>query len=212
MFEFLHTTFWSQFGQAFWSDVGQAFGYFIAASLGVLSINFKDWWKKRNKKGIADTVNYNLAIRDILVELRVKFNSDRVKLFQFKNGEYYITGESEQKFCLTHVILAPGVSYPEAFYGNNQQIPISYVTRLLKETIEHKKCFKNVSEIENDNYIKLLLQTDSVHNVLFLPVFSKFNKIIGIVVITWLNETADPDIDCDYIKEIIARLGYTLKP
>lgn len=66
-------------------------------------------WLRRTKNVVEEQeVNAHIdkQIYELLKELRIKFNADRVALMRFKNSEYYVNQDSVHKLVSSHVVFS----------------------------------------------------------------------------------------------------------
>jgi hypothetical protein len=90
--------------------------------------------------GIENLVQLNKNIQEKLTEVRVLLDADRVKLFQFHNGDHYIGGDSALKCSITHLSLKAGVSYPQNALTCYSNVIITGLGDYIPSTIKNK-CF-----------------------------------------------------------------------
>ena len=161
---------------------------FAGIAIGLAAFAFskaKDFVNKRvNRMNSAD-LNRNVRIKDLLQEVRACFDADRVKLYQFHNGDYHVTGESVQKMSLSHYVVKRGVEGPGA---QHQGIPVSYVSAILAEMMEQGVIVKVVDDMDSDCFLKSLLIQGSIHTVVMGGVVSHQRHLIGVVVAGWLDD------------------------
>lgn len=146
----------------------------------------KDFVSNKVKRMSAATLNRNVRIKDLLQEVRAVFDADRVKLYQFHNGDYYVTGESMQKLSLSHYAVKRGVEGPEA---KHQGIPVSYVSAILSEMVANDGVIvKAVADMDADCFMKSLLLKGGLQTVIMGGVVGQRGHLIGVVVVSWLDE------------------------
>lgn len=183
-------------------------GYILVAFSFVLVSMVRTWFAKAKFFDAAKMINRNTHIRDLLVELRTVQNSDRAKLFQFHNGEYFVTGQSAMKMSLTHVAMKTGVSFPE-LSASYVSIPTGYLTRTL-ENIQRDGVFMMVTEdSEDDFFLKHIFLAEGIQCCLMAPVMDNKKNWVGLVMCVWLNESK-PKNSYSELQHYAAKIGSAL--
>jgi len=174
-------------------QLGNATAYVIAGFIYLL-VNAlqKRWDAYKSKKGHTVDRSVNLLTRDLLTEIRTEFDCDRVKLFQFKNGEYYLGGRSEQKLCLTNCAMRLGVTYPDAMWSQNT-IPFTLVEDWFVEITKSRAI---IDEKDSTNLFRQMFAVNGTVAALACQITSAHGKWIGILMLTWMEKpvgTVDPN-------------------
>ena len=183
-------------------------GYIFVALSFVLLTMVKNWFSKAKFFDAARMINYNSKIRDLLVELRTVQNADRAKLFQFHNGEYFVSGESVMKFSLTHVAMKTGISFPE-LSASYVSVPTGYLTRTL-EALQTDGVHKIVTEeSEDDFFLKHIFVAEGIQYCLMAPVMDNKGHWVGFVMCVWLNESR-PKNSYTELEHYAAKIGSAL--
>lgn len=192
--------------------LGQLLAYTIAGFGGILLMRVKEWYEvQKSNTRITSQINYNSMIREALAEAREHFDGDRVKLFQFKNGTYFHSGESEQKLTLTHIVYRFGTGIPAALLPSYTDIPISHLTNTLQATIKNKVFAFSVNENE-DFFVRQNFAANNTSMVLMTKVHNSKEKLIGVVMISWRDEK-DLKVDdqvVEYMEILASRIGVLL--
>src|SRR5271166_2308286 len=136
-----------------WENMAEIGGYILVGVTALLAARAKDWLGKTTTD-IRTAVTLDKRLYQIMAELRVILQADRVKLFQFMNGDYYLGGISKQKVTLTHIVTRTGVSYPLGLVNAKDEIVTSQLTDLLSTVIEnHSTLFSQVDDVK-DAYLQ----------------------------------------------------------
>lgn len=135
-----------------------------------------------------DAFNRNARIRDMLLESLARLEADRVLLFQFSNGEYFVSGGSQQKVSVTHCVKARGIEYPYGLMNELQNIPASYLISGLELLVKGQVIASRVEELPEDYYTKRLLLANGDESVMFFPLLCKSTGLLGMVCVTWMAD------------------------
>lgn len=181
--------------QLIWKNLLEASGYVIAALSFVALMQIKKWFEGKKFFDASKMVSKNTAIRDLLIEARVSQDADRAKLFQFHNGDFYVSGESVMKLSMTHVVMASGVAYPHLSNTAYNSIPTSYLTRLLGSLHENDVVIVKTDELEDDHYMKHIFVSHGVKSSIMTIVKDAKNNWIGVIVCSWIKEVNGFDTD-----------------
>lgn len=167
-----------------WIAVGQILSG-LALGLGAFFLNKLKSWKANRFRHI---LNKNLRVKDLLTEIKVFYDADRVELFQFHNGDYYMSKASIQKLSLTHFVVGRGVAISEGIDTNYQNIPLGYIGKSINQlATEHPYIFSKISDFAEDNYLGGLFRLNGASSILLRGIFRK-DDMIGILAVTWLEE------------------------
>jgi hypothetical protein len=98
----------------FWKEIGKILGLL---SLGVVLLFAErmrawltEWWKSRGLNPIARAVKMCRAIHELLVELRVQLDADRVYVMQFHNGQVFTSNNPVYRMSCTQETVCTAVS------------------------------------------------------------------------------------------------------
>jgi len=168
----------------------------ITASLG----HIKRWWQDRAIKRFERGINQNVRLRELLSELRVPYQADRVCLYQFYNGDYYLAGGSIMKTFLTHFVTKVGVSNPAA----GEMIPSTQMVMSLKALQDKPSVILLADTFADDNFLESLFVETGNQKVLATAVRDIRRNWIGILCVAWLTDPGkrSDDILLSYAKQI----------
>lgn len=195
----------NKFQSGFFEIIGYvigAIGLFIAAQL-------RKWFLAKKFFDPSKMIIKNVQVRDFLIELRALIDADRVKLFQFHNGEYYVSGESVMKISMTHVAVKTGISYPEMANNHYSSIPTSYMTRVLQSLYKEEFLVLHTQNLEDDQYLKHIFVAHGVKCAVLYPVSNIKGQWIGILMAVWLSDV-EPAYDLLDFQSSAAKIGQLL--
>lgn len=150
----------------------------------------KDRVKNKEYNNLTLFLKKNEQIQEKLTEARVILGADRVKLFQFHNGDHYVAGDSVLKCSITHISLKSGVSYPQQALSCYSNITLSNISQYINPTIKDGELLKNVDDFEDDDWKKVKI-LNGTKTVLFKKVGSD-PFIAGFVIVSWHDENQKP--------------------
>lgn len=133
----------------------------------------------------------NEQIQEKLTEVRVVLNADRVKLFQFHNGDHYIAGDSALKCSVTHISLKSGVSYPQHATQCYSDVTLSNISHYVTPLIKDGCLFKKTEDLLDDDWKKV--KTLNGTKTILLKRVGSFPELSGFVVITWQDDIEKPN-------------------
>lgn len=137
---------------------------------------------RKFENGITDSVK----VRDLLSELRVLYGADRVGLWQFSNGDYYVSGTSIMKSSMTHFVTKTGIASPPP----SQNLPTTHMVMSLKSLQASDFCCFDNTSLTDDAFQESLFATTGSQFVLSAAVREPNKNWIGILVIAWLDKPA----------------------
>lgn len=193
----------------FLSSLGQILAG-MAMGLGAFALTkIKDYMNKKMRFMSTTALNRNVRIKDLLQEIRVHFDADRVKLYQFHNGDYYVTGESVQKMSLSHYVVKRGVEGPEA---KHQGIPVSYVSAILAEMVAADGVLvKPVADMDPDCFLQSLMIQGGVQTTVMGGVNGQHGHLIGVIIVGWLDDVSITTKKINMIDEFLAACSAELR-
>lgn len=169
----------------------------LTASLG----RIKDWWKDRAIKRFERGINQNMRVQQLLAELRVIDDADRVSLYQFHNGDHYHSGESIMKCSLTHYVTRPGIDRPNPV----QNMPTTHMLQILTALQDNKvACFQK-PDVLDDSFLDHIFTASGINIISATAVRDSRKNWVGILCISWLEET-----EClldDRLREYAKQVG-----
>jgi hypothetical protein len=169
-----------------WSDFWVGLGQILAGvAMGIIAIWIKNLKSYLSKKSIKRSIRENMMIKQILAEIRSYCDADRVQLYQFHNGDHYISGGSIQKASMSHFVLNRGVGVP--FESNHQNIPIGYILSAMDDVLKNSSAFYTEEELLQDSFMKGLLRHGGAKSALLRGIFSANHDMIGFLSISWFD-------------------------
>jgi len=180
-------------------DLGKQIAPFFAGVFAYGASKLLDQWKNRKRRcNVSADISKNTTILSKLIEARLLADCDRVKLYQFYNGDFYVSGQSIVKCAVTHMSVKPGVA-PQVGGDNSYQIPIGWLHDIVKPLLSAKFYHLITEELQDSDWkaTKLLNEDRALHIVrLGSP-----SNMRGFLEIAWHDDTAKmtPEIE----KEII---------
>jgi hypothetical protein len=163
---------------------GEFVGYVLVGVFGWLLVKFKKVAEERTKYPVR-AIETSHRVRELMTEVRACFHADRVKIFQFKNGDYYTGGASEQKIVITHIVSRVGVGCTEGIL-RFQNVPVSLVGSFLKRAVDQKIHVTQVEEIDDDSVLKGFFLMNGTSTVMTCKLL-KNRQLIGLLVVTWME-------------------------
>lgn len=160
--------------------------------LGALSglilaiIKLQNTIKNNLPKIMQKQVNNNLLIYNLLNEILVKFNCDRVQIYDFHNSERYMNGFHALKMSCTYEVCKPNVKQCQ---DQLQNIPINCQPHFVSNLLENKTLFinniKSIKETMTATYnFKTKLKIKSFYDIIIF----KNNAPTSFLAIQYCNE------------------------
>jgi hypothetical protein len=184
--------------QALIDNLGESAAVIVLAILGLSATKIQTWWKDRTIKRFERGINQNVRLRELLSELRVPYTADRVRLYQFHNGDYYHSGESIMKCSLTHFVTKVGVANPIG----GQSIPSTQMVLSLKAIQDKSSVLFTYGTLEDDSFLDGLFLNNGSFAVLVTAVRDSRKNWVGVLCVDWLT---DPGIRDDKSLLVYAR-------
>ena len=150
----------------------------------------KERIKTKEYNSLTLLLEKNEQIQEKLTEVRVILNADRVKLFQFHNGDHYIGGDSALKCSITHLSLKAGVSYPQNALTCYSNVIITGLGDYTPSTIKNKSFFSRVDDLTDGDW-KSVKVSNGTRTILMMKVGSD-PHISGFVIISWHDDVKKP--------------------
>jgi hypothetical protein len=169
-------------------------GLVLLASTTLFFNKIKKYLQDRQARMFDLTINKSAKVQGLLTELRAIVDSDRVKLFQLHNGEYFMSGESSMKLSLTHFYVRIGVAIPAL--STHQNIPTTHFSNLFKSVRDHGFCIYP-DPAADDPAFRRMMNGSGTHKALVLPVKRGGGQIwTGLLILSWLN----PDVQITSVQ------------
>jgi hypothetical protein len=182
--------FFSPLARIIMENLGESVATFSIVIVGIFWKQGRVWWRERDMRKFERGINQNVRLRELLSELRVPYHADRVCLYQFFNGNYYLAGGSIMRCFLTHFVTKAGVSNPPV----GQMIPTTQMVMTLKSLQDKATAAIAADTFIDDNFADGLFVETGATRVFATAVRDPRKNWIGILCICWLN---DPGIQDD---------------
>ena len=174
---------------------------FVGIAIGGFFFYFlkKGFENLKESKRVSKAINTNTQIFENLVTLRATLDCDRVKMFQFFNGDYYTTGQSTLKMHMTYCSVKAGVSFPEGFIYS-EAVPVSRVSHILKPLIEEDSFSIYSSDMDNCEW----QASDNLNGTVF-SLFVRIGppgSIHGVIVCSYTRMDEIKEYQIAFAKEI----------
>lgn len=131
----------------------------------------------------------HIAIRD----LRRKYNSDRIYIWQFHNGGNFYTSYPMQKTSITYERCSDGLERKSEKYQN---MLISNFTGYIKQVIDLGMFFYDMKDME-DLLVRSMCQQYGTQSHVAVPIFDDKQHLVGILSLDWVFS----DIPEEYVTE-----------
>lgn len=164
-------------------NAGEFLGLMIGGFAVVMFNLAKEHFKNQKLGRVSRAINKNAQIFENLVSLRATLDCDRVKLFQFYNGDYYTTGQSTLKMHMTYCTVKPGVSYPQGFLYGPEGVPVTRISQCVKPLMDKEQFAVHTSDMPQSEW-----QSANVLNGTLLTLFVRVgapSAIQGIIVCSY---------------------------
>lgn len=190
--------------------VGEVLVGVACGVIGIISVKVKEYLKKKNKtSNLLSIISADTNIREAMAEARQHLDCDRVKIFQFKNGSYYISGESEQKITLTHIVTKNGLGYPPELIGSFTDVPVSFFSGTMNVLAKEKIAVFLTEKMDDGSYLKHIFHSNSIECAVMAIITTPNKNILGMVMFSWLSEKQST-ADVEYISQLADRIGLLL--
>jgi len=165
----------------------------IAAIIGAISTLvgvFLTHKLKAQKDPLPKDIDRNDNIYTALSYLITETEADRCYVYEFHNGDYYYSGNSQQKFSNTYEIVEEGISCEAA---QEQNLRVSNYNFFIKELIQNGgSCYSNTEKIP-DPLFKEKMHNKGIQSISCVPIKLLNGKIIGILGIDYVKHK----VNCD---------------
>lgn len=181
----------------FWNSVGQVLTGIVIGLLAFVASKIQNWIQNKSE---SVCINKNLMLRQLLAEIRSYYDADRVQLYQFHNGNSFISGVSIQKVSLTHFVSARGVAV-QIGGVSLQNIPMGYLLQTIDHLLKNNYFYIDSNEMKEDSYFKGLMRYSGAKCALCRAVFNIKHEIIGFLVVSWFEDVMLTDVQKAAIKD-----------
>lgn len=120
----------------------------------------------------------HLALRD----LRRKYNSDRIYIWQFHNGGNFYTSAPMQKTSVTYERCSDGLERKSEKFQNTI---ISNITSYIKDVIDMTMFYTDIKEMD-DIAIRGICQSYGTQSHSGVPIYDDKEHLIGILSLDWV--------------------------
>lgn len=165
----------------------------VAAIIGAISTLvgvFLTHKLRAQKDPLPRDIDRNDNIYTALSYLISETEADRCYVYEFHNGDYYYSGNSQQKFSNTYEIVEEGISCEAA---QEQNLRVSNYNFFIKELIQNGGlCYSNTEKIP-DPLFKEKMHNKGIQSISCVPIKLLNGKIIGILGIDYVKHK----VSCD---------------
>lgn len=189
-------------------SVGQVLAGVVlgALALGMRRVGYFIRKKEKQLAGVNDHIKETGRLRQQLYEIRTYYDADRVELYQFHNGDHYVSGASIQKVSMTHFVMAKGISVPVE--ARSQNVPLGYVSSVAESLLKKEPVFFSYATLlAGDSYFKSILRYGGARSALVHGVFDPLHNMIGFLVVMWLEDVTLTQEQIDAMKEFALGTG-----
>lgn len=188
------------------SNLGEIAVLVLAGIAAAFTKKIKEFLKSKSAKRLENSIQHNTLIREMLSELRALYDCDRVKLFQFHNGDYFLSGESSMKATMTHYVLNIGVDVPNKVTSSHQNIPTSHLLYTLR-AMKDGPFYLSVADEHIDPILEYFFGLSGTKTALFCPIRDVRGNWLGFIACTWLDfmakdESNTPEVITEYAEKI----------
>lgn len=179
-------------------DLGKQIAPVLMGVFAYMGSKLLDQWKNRKRRcNVSADISKNTTILSKLIEARLLADCDRVKLYQFYNGDFYISGQSVVKCAVTHMSIKPGVS--PSIIDNSSNIPIAWLNDIVQPLLTKKFYMLRTEDLPDSDWKSAKLANEEFTS--FIVRLGTANNIRGYVCLVWHDNDAllAPDIE----KEIV---------
>lgn len=174
------------------------------------------WWlnelrKERRLKKKADPVAFENAyqidgkIYPILYSLLMTLKATRVYVIQFHNGEHFYSGQSIQRYSISHEVVKPGVAPMRRSYIN---IPITFrMHELIKKLKREGMNGVNYEDLdEEQEHVKDFMDLYSVKGLYEYHITDMNQRTIGILSLHFQNPDSLDNIEHLKVENSISEI------
>jgi len=171
----------------FWFDIGSMVVSFIFGGLFVFVTKVSKYLKNEKFVTKLDGIEYvkeTSRINEILSELRIVNDCNRVSLYQFHNGGHFLDGSSILKVSITHescdILTIPTIK-------NYQGEILSRFNSLMQLLHKNNTNIQYVSEMQA-SMCKYLMESKGVEIFALIPLYSTDGlNMVGFISVEWTD-------------------------
>jgi hypothetical protein len=198
-----------------WSDLFRT----IVEILAAVIIAVLAFLLRKGKKFVANHMvtltqkhlNRNLRIKEILQEARAIFDVERIRLYQFHNGDHFVSGESSQKASLTHYVLARGFQPVSQAAIHHHNIPVSFIIELAGRMAGGTILSEQTKALDDELYFKPLAIQEGTKHLIIAPVLGRRGQLLAFLYVAWMRDPEQNLLNFDKLKEICVRVSAELQ-
>jgi hypothetical protein len=192
-----------------WRDVGSAIGYvIIGIAFYVAGVIAHAWRRWRRTIPLRERSDRDIAIHEVLTEMRVRLRADRAYVTMFHNGDHFVDNSEILRKSRTHEVDEAGISDESSQF---QGILISSVPDEMKLVVDAGPSFSPVTMLP-DGRFRRMLEASGVQAIARAAI-RRNSRIIGFVGVDFCRSNQQPDeIDLlvHYAGRIEQLLGTTI--
>lgn len=178
---------------------------------GLIFNKLKKWFninvvaKYKNRK-ILDNIDNTEIINNLLIELRVRTDSDRCMIFQFHNGTEFLNENLHTlSFTCLHEATEPGfVRLREGF----QNTKISQYYELISTIVKNDLLIYDNETRKNYEPFTYLSFKYGIYSFVGKMLTEKNGGIVGFLLLTWNSEIIISEEQKEYIKQFSNNIKY----
>jgi len=186
----------------FWMSLGQILAGVIIGAVALWMRKLRTYVKKQT---VNTSISDNMMLKQLITEIRTYYDADRVELYQFHNGDHYVSGASIQKVSLSHFATARGVSVPVT--ATRLNMPIGYVVTITDDLLKKPFVFYSSEDLFDESYFRSLLRYGGAKSALLRGVFSQKHNLIGFIVISWFENVTLTKEQQQAVKDFAVGVG-----
>lgn len=145
--------------------------------------------EEKSKKALMKQIQNDEIIHYALRELRRKYNSDRVYIWQFHNGGNFYTTSPMQRASITYERNSEGL---EKKSGKYQSVLISNFTNYITNTVAGNMFYYDVENIP-DFTLRALILSNGTFAHAATPLLDNNKNLVGIVCLDWVFSDLPPE-------------------
>jgi hypothetical protein len=147
---------------------------------------------KARKDPLPRDIFRNDNVYTALSYLIAETEADRCYVYEFHNGDYYYSGNSQQKFSNTYEIVEEGISCEAS---HEQNLRISSYNFFIKELINNGGiCYSNTEKIP-DPLFKEKMDNKGIQSISCVPIKLLNGKMIGVLGIDFVKHQKKCDAE-----------------
>lgn len=149
--------------------------------------------KVKSKEKLLEQINKDEIIHLSLRDIRRRFNSDRVYIWQFHNGGTFYTTSPMQRISISYERCADGL---ERKSEKNQNHLIGNFSSYIKDIMDNKMFYSDISEMK-DIGVRSLAQSLGTKSHASAPIYDKNKHLVALICLDWVFS----EIPSQYLKK-----------